>query len=1013
MDKQILNAIAEVLKDERQRFSIEIDDVAKSIPDYDQELERIEKAVDEFSAFVAAKREHDSHFAAEIEKIHASLGDKMDADSTFFSDLKKWADDFELRKEFDHLQFQEEFAEIKELALSVTDGENGANGQDGKDGQDGRDGVDNPAIAPICIDRDFKANKGLVVYHRGGLWQAIRNTNGDPETDSGNWNCFVDGVNDVATSFDPESALYSVHFEKTNGTKETVSFERPATYLPAGDHKSVEGDFFFDETSLNVYVQGTWLAKDLKGDKGEDGKDGTRGRVGKRGVGIDDIIPVDNGWKVLLSNGETKDLYLDLLGIGKEEVDQEIKRYAGDWHSSKSYTVGDVVTLNNSLFLALSNNSESPLSSANWVQMVSPASGGTFLSSDGDGSGGVGGIPDFVLVSEGGSGGTKLSAFKESTSQTIQFIGIDENKKDVKATLTTDMIDTNAQPFRNAKSGQFIGTPEELENLKNQRDVNEFFYKAINDIELGDIEIPPNTIVSDDPPDSPKEGQCWYDTGRLELFVYADEGWFPCSPLGARVEAGEVVQAQILGRVEAGEVLQGEMAKAIQQGIDDQEILEEKIEAGEEEQEKLKDKVAALEGSVGHHRMAFVENIGVRAGQFTLLSEQMQVINSISAAKYIYLSDTDAEGSPVQIGRIEPSDIIRLISNDDDSYGAELRVISDENDFFEFIQISGDADVLTVDAEYAFTLLSSFDPEGLATIDYVDDRVDSKLEVTGDKMSGALDMQGNHVSNVKSPATDGDAANKAYVDSHNEGNAKLDAKNTFTKANDFLDSVKTEKSVYSKQGFVSNGKASSTVLEVRGENESMSERYVKIRGTNRLDFICYPSQDNVGYKKAMALEWDAEANSPKVYIDYLKDPTTNGQAANKRYVDQSISNIHTGVDRTWKWDATPKQSSSAHRARWYELESGNIRFTISGENYRDTIQFANGVRFSADAKDMLTITGLKSNGKVGILAYALVSDFQMYDTFMILDCHPEYTPIFKPDMFEDGHIVTVKYGSLL
>ena len=47
----------------------------------------------------------------------------------------------------------------------------------------------------------------------------------------------------------------------------------------------------------------------------------------------------------------------------------------------------------------------------------------------------------------------------------------------------------------------------------------------------------------------------WYDSTRLELFVfYVDsdhdlDGWVPCSSLGARVEAGEIVQAQLVERV--------------------------------------------------------------------------------------------------------------------------------------------------------------------------------------------------------------------------------------------------------------------------------------------------------------------------------------------------------------------------------------------------------------------------------------------------------------------------------
>ena len=54
MDKQILNAIAEVLKDERERFSSEIDRVENSIPDHEKELERIERSVREFAEFIVS-----------------------------------------------------------------------------------------------------------------------------------------------------------------------------------------------------------------------------------------------------------------------------------------------------------------------------------------------------------------------------------------------------------------------------------------------------------------------------------------------------------------------------------------------------------------------------------------------------------------------------------------------------------------------------------------------------------------------------------------------------------------------------------------------------------------------------------------------------------------------------------------------------------------------------------------------------------------------------------------------
>ena len=143
----------------------------------------------------------------------------------------------------------------------------------------------------------------------------------------------------------------------------------------------------------------------------------------------------------------------------------------------------------------------------------------------------------------------KFSQFPNASGGDIQGVGIKDGNN-VKFDLTTDSIKVNPEPFRNAR-GQFVGTPEELADIENQRDVNNFLYQAINDIEAGEIDIPPGTIVSDEAPEDVEEGQCWYDTVRLELFVFASDSWLPSSPLGARVSHTEEVQTQIISKVES------------------------------------------------------------------------------------------------------------------------------------------------------------------------------------------------------------------------------------------------------------------------------------------------------------------------------------------------------------------------------------------------------------------------------------------------------------------------------
>ncbi len=78
------------------------------------------------------------------------------------------------------------------------------------------------------------------------------------------------------------------------------------------------------------------------------------------------------------------------------------------------------------------------------------------------------------------------------------------------------------------------------------------------------IEFPACTVISDTAPTDPEEGSTWYDTVRLELFVFASGSWLPSSPLGARVEQGEVLQAEILSRVSAGEKEQNQLKDKVE-----------------------------------------------------------------------------------------------------------------------------------------------------------------------------------------------------------------------------------------------------------------------------------------------------------------------------------------------------------------------------------------------------------------------------------------------------------------
>jgi hypothetical protein len=170
--------------------------------------------------------------------------------------------------------------------------------------------------------------------------------------------------------------------------------------------------------------------------------------------------------------------------------------------------------------------------------------------------------------------------------------------------------------------------------------------------------------------------------------------------------------------------------KYTQEGSDEHESLREVVEDGlalqasiEEGLDLLTDKVSALEGAVGEHSLLFTSTqANVRAGQFNLKDQAQQLVSYISEAAYIVLSDTDRDEKPIDLERIQVGDVLRMSDISEDV--AELKVTSKVENVFSFEKISGTLDRLA-DYPYDFILLSSFDPAGLATIDYVDSRFES------------------------------------------------------------------------------------------------------------------------------------------------------------------------------------------------------------------------------------------------------------------------------------------------
>ena len=226
--------------------------------------------------------------------------------------------------------------------------------------------------------------------------------------------------------------------------------------------------------------------------------------------------------------------------------------------------------------------------------------------------------------------------------------------------------------------------------------------------------------ITDELPDEQytSNGDLWFDNTEdtMQLFLWHEESdaWLPVAPpttLEDRVAEGEEAQR----------------------------IIIQQVQAGLEEQEKLQNKVNALEGVVGEHSLVFtMDNSNPRAGEFNLKNGAMQVVNTLASADYITLTDTDSAGNAINLERITEGDVLRFSAVD--GQVAELKITDGTNGFFAFTKVSGELDRLS-EMPYQFILLSSFDPTGLATIDYVDAQ-DSDLQT---KINGKIGKSGNQI----------------------------------------------------------------------------------------------------------------------------------------------------------------------------------------------------------------------------------------------------------------------------
>jgi hypothetical protein len=453
-------------------------------------------------------------------------------------------------------------------------GEQGPAGDTGAKGESGQDGVG--IEVQVWEDRVYREGD-LVQYHFGQYFRATKDTAQNPDHED--W----ERVGNAGFRF-------------------AGAFSDDVKFLPGDLFVKDYGCFLQTEDEARLIVGRG--ARGLRGQKGRDGVDGKDGIDGKDGAQGDSIIDVEvENDQLIISTktakGDTKTFGADLgpvmfaaaeitksyhaseeekifdrveetvkflvgnyLHHAEDQKAVPVRFYRGLYEVGTSYSAGDMVTFGNEIYIAhKANKGQYPKGSAYQagIDYWFLIGGTSSIGGSGSGSGGGDGGPIFtsnVLLTNpqriakdvGGQFNTQEDANKYFGSVLADL-----------ETITTDQVQTNPEvTFRDAK-GRFRST-KDFEELTNQLKVNRFIAEEIDLINAAIANLQAGSVVvADDPPDIEADGQLWLDSSRLELFVSYQDGWISTTPLAARIEAGEELQAQILARVEAGEIKQAQI----------------------------------------------------------------------------------------------------------------------------------------------------------------------------------------------------------------------------------------------------------------------------------------------------------------------------------------------------------------------------------------------------------------------------------------------------------------------
>jgi hypothetical protein len=523
--------------------------IESSVKLIDQKHDDLGIKIDQLSTDVFAKLQESTDIQrkaldAATESTLGQLTESVQKTSEAINDYAKTISDLEQRQgKAEELVFQVKediLLHLDNLSTLVDDRlaqvKDGQNGIDGKDGRDGEPGRDRPVIEPMLVRDGDKVDKNTLVAHGGGLFMSSRKANGSPVDDPAGYNCIVNGIDDI--SFEQtELRKTAMRVALSDGLVIDHTIQNHSPIFRGTFKKEVEysiNDIVIKDRKTLIKVaddgdkQWQMFVFTDKGDQGEAGKSGDQGLPGADGVGIKDIFASDSNILFEMTDGRIHTIELALPDLNGDFDGAAVKSFRGYYDANQTYAAGEIVRMDNSLWLAVERTTDFPSGkSASWVQMIAGSVGGS-----GGGDGTVGpqgprgpmgpqGVPgkpgahgkpgaDGPVGPAGPPGPTAVSADADNAAILSATDGLIYVPKSTSSSVTVSDVppvdaEENSLWFNVSNGGLYV--------LYNDGTSSQW-------VQTTSAPGSATMYSGSTPPSNPTKDQLWFNSGTASMFVY-------------------------------------------------------------------------------------------------------------------------------------------------------------------------------------------------------------------------------------------------------------------------------------------------------------------------------------------------------------------------------------------------------------------------------------------------------------------------------------------------------------